>query len=137
MPTDSPSPYVRFLKKLLLFTAILGAIALVIKYFATGIRLTPALPFLFCFFIATTLLSYYYLERATRQRFARFVNIFLLSILLKLLVYAGVLAAYAFLNREDTVPFIFAFFILYICYTVFESAGILVLTRRNDPPAGQ
>ncbi len=125
--------YFRFLKRLLIFSACLGGCALVLRFTLPREYFSPALPFLFFFFMAVTLLSFYYLQRSTRERFARFVNVFLLSILLKLIVYACLLFAYAFLSRADAVPFILSFFVLYLCYTLFESAGIIGLTRRHQP----
>ncbi len=127
------SAYLKYLKHLLVFSAILGAIALIMMFLLPRSYLSPALPFLFVFFIATSLLSFYYLLRSTGKRFIKFVNTFLLTILLKLFIYAGVMIAYAFFNRADAIPFMLGFFLLYLCYTIFESVCIIRYTQPSLP----
>jgi hypothetical protein len=40
-----------------------------------------------------------------------------------------VLLLYVFIHKEDAVPFILAFFILYMLYTVFEVIAMLKFTK--------
>ena len=127
------SAYIKFLKQLLIFSAILGAIALVAHFILPKSYFSPALPFLFIFFIATSLLSFYYLLQSISKRFIKFVNTFLLTIIFKLFIYAGVMIAYALLNRSDAIPFMLGFFILYLCYTIFESVNIIKYTQPHTP----
>lgn len=127
------SAYIKYLRHLLIFSGILGLIALIIRFILPKTFLSPALPFLFVFFIATSLLSFYYLLQSTHKRFIKFVNTFLLTIIIKLFLYAGVMIAYAFVNRSDAIPFMLGFFILYLCYTVFESVSIIKYTQPNKP----
>ncbi|MFZ4521686.1 MAG: hypothetical protein ACOYNC_08275 [Bacteroidales bacterium] len=127
------STYIKFLRNLLIFSALLGLITVIMHLAVPGRWLTPAMPFLVLFFIATTLLSYYYLLQSAKKRFIKFVNTFLLTIIVKLFIYAGVMITYAFTNRADAVPFMLGFFILYLCYTIFEAAAIIRFTQ----PAGQ
>ncbi len=126
------SIYIRYLRQILVFTLVLAAVAIALRIFVPGAYVSPALPFLVVFFGAASLLSFYYLLQASDKRFIRFVNTFLLSILVKLFLYAGILIAYVFVNRHDAVPFMLGFFVLYLCYTVFESVCIIRYTR---PPA--
>jgi hypothetical protein len=123
------SAYIKYLRQLLIFSGLLGAIAMVAFFILPGSFFSPALPFLFIFFIATSLLSFYYLLQSVSKRFIKFVNTFLLTIIFKLFIYAGVMIVYAFLNRSDAIPFMLGFFILYLCYTVFESVNIIKYTH--------
>ena len=41
--------------------------------------------------------------------------------------------AYAFINRSDAIPFMLGFFILYLCYTIFEAASIIKYTQPSNP----
>ena len=123
------SAYLNFLKQLLIYTGIMGAVALAFTFLLPKTFFSPALPFLFCFFTATTLLSYYYLLQTVEKRFIKFVNAFLLTIIAKLALYMAVMIIYVFLNRRDAVPFMLGFFILYLCYTIFESVCIIRYTR--------
>ena len=127
------SLYIKYLRSLLIFSVILGAIALCLAFILPKTYLSPALPFLFFFFIATSLISFYFLQQSFGQRFIRFVNTFLLTILAKLLLYIGVMIIYVFINRKDAVPFMLGFFILYLCYTIFEAASIIKYTQPSNP----
>jgi hypothetical protein len=41
--------------------------------------------------------------------------------------------AYAFTNRSDAIPFMLGFFVLYLCYTIFESVSIIKYTNPANP----
>jgi hypothetical protein len=127
------SAYIRYLRNLLIFSGLLALIALLTLFILPKKYLSPALPFLFIFFIATSLLSFYYLLKSAGKRFIKFVNTFLLTIIIKLFIYAGVMIGYALMNRIDAIPFMLGFFILYLCYTVFESASIIRYTQSPAP----
>jgi hypothetical protein len=126
------SPYITFLRNILIFSAILGAIAIVLYFFLPKSMITPVLPFLFFFFTALTLVSYYILIGSLNARMSRFVNTFLLSTVARLILYIGVMILYVLMNRSDAVPFMIAFFILYLCYTVFEVVNLIALTRSRS-----
>ena len=122
------SKYITFLKGLLLFSFILGAIATGLYFIIPKIAFSPALPFLFFFFMATSLLSYFLMLRSLNSKFSKFVNTFLLLTTVKLLLYVSVLIIYVFINRADAVGFMLNFFILYLCYTIFEVVYIIRYT---------
>ncbi|MEI7499298.1 MAG: hypothetical protein WCK84_02520 [Bacteroidota bacterium] len=126
------SAYIKYLKNILVFSGILGIIALIIMLILPKAYFSPALPFLFVFFLASSLLSFYYLLKSTDKRFIKFVNTFLLTIIIKLFIYAGVMIAYAVINRSDAIPFMLGFFILYLCYTIFESVCIIKFTKPSN-----
>ncbi len=126
------SAYIRYLRQLLVFSAIIGSIALAGWLILPKAYFSPALPFLIVFFMATSLLSFFYLLQSAGKRFIKFVNTFLLSILIKLFLYAGVMMAYAFANRKDAIQFMLAFFILYLCYTIFEAVSIIKYTQPSN-----
>jgi hypothetical protein len=117
--------FLKYLRQLLYFSAIIGAAALLLSFILPVASITPTLPFLILFFIGASLLSFYYLLKSATQRFIRFVNAFLLTIIGKLFLYASVMIGYAIVYRGDAVPFLISFFILYLCYTVFETVFIV------------
>jgi len=125
------SGYIKFLQNLLIYSAILGGLAFLFYLFVPKKFITPVLPFLFFFFIAMTLISYYILLRTLKMRLNRFVNTFLLSTVLKLLVFIGIMITYVLLNRFDAIPFMISFFILYLCYTIFEVVSLIRLTKNQ------
>jgi hypothetical protein len=124
------SAYIRFLRQLLIFTGILGAITAVLTVLLPAHYISPVMPFVLAFFLGSTLLSFYYLLRTSTERFMKFVNTFLLTILIKLFLYAALMIVYVLFNRQDAVPFMLGFFVVYLCYTVFESVSIIGYTQR-------
>jgi uncharacterized membrane protein YoaK (UPF0700 family) len=111
---------------------ILGGLVGITAIFIPKEYLSPTLPFLFFFFIAVTLLSYFFLLRTMKKKINRFINTYLLVTFLKLMVYILVMITYVFTNRSDAIPFMLGFFILYLCYTIFEVVLIVGKTRKPE-----
>ena len=122
---------VDFLGKLVIFSLVLGAITLSLATLLPKSYFSPALPFLFFFFIASTILSWHFLQQSFEKKFIRFVNTYLLTVIAKLLLYIVVLVAYVFINRHDAIAFMLGFFILYLCYTIFE---VVFIIKNTSPP---
>jgi hypothetical protein len=118
-------PAFAFLRNLLVFSVILYLLSLLITRFLPSSWVTPAMPWLFVFFFLATLFIRYVLGNIPAARMSRFINFYLIITTVKLLVYFAVMIVYAFLNRSDAVPFIITFFILYVCYTLFEVVAFL------------
>lgn len=119
------SIYFDFLRKLIIFSVILSFIAIGLSFLIPKAYITPVLPFLFIFFLILTLISYYILIKSAQKKFIRFLNYYLLTTTAKLLLFIAVLFTYIMLNRKDAVPFALSFFILYLCYTIFEVVSIV------------
>jgi hypothetical protein len=126
MNSTSSAPYISFLFRLLVYSAILGIIATAIYFLVPAKYITPALPFLFAFFMAVTLTGYYFLLRSTRKSFATFVNLYLLVTVLKLFLFIGVIFLYMFLNKHDAARFAVSFLLLYLAYMVFEVVNLVM-----------
>ena len=77
--------------------------------------------------------------KAVERRPARFVNVFMLTTMLKLMLFLAVMVVYVLLNREDAMPFILTYFVLYVIYTVLEVVSILKVNKEKsggtNPPA--
>jgi hypothetical protein len=121
----------RFVIQLLLFTVLLGVVYYALKYFLPESYFSPALPFLFPFFFSATAIFYSYLVKSSEQKFNRFVNRFMLTTFIKLMLFMAVLLCYVFTHKDEAVPFILSFFILYVAYTVFEVVALLNLPKQE------
>jgi hypothetical protein len=122
----------KFVIQLLVFSGILGILAYGLTFVLPGNYFSPALPFLFPFFFSMTAIVFNYLVKSTEKKFNRFANRFMLTTFIKLFVYMAVLLVYVFTHKEDAVPFILAFFILYVAYTVFDVVILLKYTRPEN-----
>jgi len=118
-----------FLRKLFLFTIIIGAIGFLVALFLPNEYITPTLPYLYLFFFSVTLIVHYILLKISEKRNTRFINSFMLLTFGKLFFYLLVVVVYALNYREDAIPFVVSFFILYLFYTVFEVVQSLSHTQ--------
>lgn len=128
--------YTEFLKKLLIFTTILGIAAILIAYLVPSQYISPALPFLFFFFFSITLIVHLILIRVSEKKAAGFINYFMLLTFGKLIFFLTIILVYALTNRQDAVRFILTFFLLYVFYTAFEvilSLAHIKLKRNKSP----
>ena len=123
-----------FIKTTIVTTIIVMVISFIIFANISPWHYPPVFPYLLAFFVAATLLVYHFMLKALEKRPARFVNVFLLTTMLKLLVYMIFMVIYALLNREYARPFVVSFFLLYIIYTIIEVVSILKVNKNvgND-----
>jgi hypothetical protein len=120
-----------YLRKIFYFASAIGLTAVILSLVLPESYITPALPLLILVFLATSVSSFYYLLKSSEKRFIKFVNVFLLTILLKLLLYIAIMISYALLNRADAVPFLLSFFILYLLFTVFETLFVIRFSQNS------
>jgi hypothetical protein len=119
----------RFIKSLIVTTAIIVIIALIFYSLAPSDFYTAIFPYLLAFFIVVSIVVYHFMLKAIEKRPARFVNSFMLATMLKLFAYMTLMITYALINREEAMAFIVTFFILYVIYTIIEVASLLKVNR--------
>jgi hypothetical protein len=59
------------------------------------------------------------------------LNVYLLTTVIRLFLYVAVMVTYILLNKPDIFPFSITFFILYLCYTIFEVVWLVSFSRTN------
>lgn len=124
--------YFDFLKKLLIYSCILAIAGFLAASFLPESYITPALPYLFFFFISVTLIVHLILLKVSQKKGSGFINFFMLLTFGKLLFFLTIILIYALLNRADAVKFILSFFVLYVFFTAFEVVLSLSHTKQND-----
>ena len=110
----------KFTLYLFFFSIVLGVITFGLTFAMPASYFSPTIPFLFPFFFASTYLMFSILYKANNLSFSKFVNRFMLATFTKLMLFVIVMLVYVFTNKSDAVPFIIAFFLLYLAYTIFE-----------------
>jgi len=133
MEIKSTPVYLSLLKRLLIFSLIAGSIAGILYFLLPAKFITPALPFLFLFFIAVTLINSYILIKASQKKFLRYLNVYLLTTVLKLFLFTAIIITYVLFNKADLVPFTISFFILYLGYTTFEVVWLVSFSKAGKP----
>jgi hypothetical protein len=124
--------YVDFLKKLLIYSAVVAIAGFLVASFLPKSYISPALPYLFFFFLSVTLIVHLILLKVSEKKGVGFINFFMLLTFGKLLFFLTIILIYALLNRSDAVAFILAFFILYVFFTAFEVVLSLSHTKQKD-----
>ena len=122
--------FINFLRTVAVVTIIVVLASLLAFSYIPSWHYPPVYPYMLGFFVIATLGVYYFMLKALEKRPARFVNLFLLTTMLKLFVYLIFMVVYAMLHREVAIPFIVSFFILYVIYTVVEVVCLLKVNRR-------
>jgi len=132
--------YYRYLQSLLIFSIIITAIYIGLKYFTENI-VSGNLPFLIVIFAVVTAMSHYVVVRTDVARMEhkpnpelskdeamkeitnierRFISRYMLAMTIKLLSFLILLILYAYLNRGDAVRFLLNFMVMYVMYSIFE-----------------
>lgn len=119
----------RFIRSLVITTVIIVIIGVIFYSLMPDEYYTVTFPYLLAFFVLASVMVYNFMLKAMAKRPARFVNIFMLTTMIKLFVYMGVMITYALLNREEARPFIVTFFILYMIYTIVEVSFLLKVNK--------
>lgn len=138
--------YLKYLKRLMVFTIIVMAAYIGCHYFCSFL-LSPFCIYLIVFFLIIMAVSHAVVLRtdAMRLEFApdpetdeetrkaelvsiekKFVTRYMLTTTVKLLLFLVLLVVYAVLNRSDMLRFGLNFLVLYVAYSVFE---IIVLKK--------
>lgn len=125
------SDYILYLKKLLAFSAIIAIISFVLAFFLPENFVSPAMPFLLAFFVSISLLTHYFVLKTMVKRMSLFVNFYMISIFVKLILYVAIIAIYGIINKQDLMPFVITFFIFYLLYTIFELTAVLKLQKNQ------
>ena len=123
-----------FFRKLTILTLLVAFVSAILFYFIPSEYVSPAYPYLLAFFYFSSLGIYAILAKSVKKRPAVFSTNFMFITVLKLFLLMVFLGFYIYLNRDDAIPFVIGFFILYIGYTVFETIEIMKLLKTIKPP---
>ncbi|MFH0865596.1 MAG: hypothetical protein V1904_05350 [Bacteroidota bacterium] len=119
------TPFTKFILGLFIFSLTLGVAAIILAQILPDKYLSPGLPLMFPFFLLLTLAVFYVVTSETGKFFSNFVNRFMLATFCKMFLSIIVLLAYVFTHREDAVPFIISFFLLYVLFSIYEAIALL------------
>ena len=121
--------FTNFIWRLTLLAAAAGLAGFALKHFLPEGYMPNSFYFILLFFWAVTLLVHFSLLRITRLSPRKFVSYFMLTTLVKLMIYFIAILVYVFVVKQNLLPFLLSFFILYIIFTCFEVVSILRQTR--------
>jgi len=91
-------------------------------------------PLMVIFFFIVSIAMYRLCEQARQKDMRTFYNFYMISTVVKLVVYLGILAIYSLNFREDSKRFMLTFLAYYIIYSVFETYQ---LVKKKDDKNGK
>lgn len=121
----------KFRTQLVILSLILLGINLALSYILPSAYLSKSWPLILAFFFAISFLVHRFLLKRSSEAQGRFINGFMMTTSVKLLLYLFIILIYVLLNRDDAVAFIFTFFAHYLVYTIFEIRSILIFLRKK------
>ncbi|HQO50245.1 MAG TPA: hypothetical protein PK939_07440 [Bacteroidales bacterium] len=86
---------------------------------------TRAWPFLLILFLSVNSLLFWMNQKAQNKKFSSFANYFMLASSLKLILYLGVIVAYLYYFRSETIPFLITIFVYYMAFTFLEVGAVI------------
>lgn len=128
--TSSTDAYKKFVKQLILLSAILGLLSFGFYLFLPGV--TPAMPFILLLIMSVTMLMHRSLLKNSTGKPNRFINLFLAFTGLKLVGYLLIITIYALLNKDDAVSFTITFLIYYLIYSAFEINDLIRFLKKPE-----
>ncbi|MGM0611878.1 MAG: hypothetical protein ACQESM_00055 [Bacteroidota bacterium] len=120
----------RFLVRLTIFALIIAGLAGIFKWLSPDEIVTPVLFPMIVFFYVLSAIVHLILVNASKQKFTRFNNRYMLATVIKLLLFMVILITYVLQNTGDAVNFLITFLILYVLFTGFEVISIVKATRK-------
>lgn len=118
----------------ILFSAIIGIVFFTAEYFGFGAILPTEKWFILAFFFALSVLQHRILSFGFQDDNDKFVQFYLASAVIKLILCMVFVAVFVYLQVNEVVSFIITFFALYLFYTCFEVVGMYRNLRRDLKP---
>ena len=116
-----------FLSGLIWLTLAVSAASLGLAKFAT-----VWWPLMIIFFFIVSLVMYRCCEKARQKDMRKFYNFYMVSTVVKLVVYLSILTIYSLNFKEDSKRFMLTFFAYYVIYSVFETYQLVKKKKTKD-----
>ena len=120
-----------FIRKILIFSAILAAISFTFFYFFPT-HYFAFYPILFGIFVIISSGIHRILIKSAFNNPRRFTNTFMLTVMFKLFFYLILSAIYFFVNPESSKIFVICVLLLYLSYSTYEIYLLLADLKNID-----
>lgn len=114
---DQKAQLINFAKILAGITIALFLCYIILITWFPKLSLSPMIPGIIPFFAVLTGVLFYLKLKFLKSKSSKFINIFVLTNSLKLLLFILIVALYAYFFRSDAINFAVSFFICYAIYS--------------------
>jgi hypothetical protein len=122
------------MRRTILFTASIAIALFTVERLGIVSSLPTEKWFILGFFFATYLLQHRLMEFGERDQNKNFVQFYLTSTVLRLLLSAIFFGLFLYIGVQNQKTFTITFIVLYLFYTCFEIYGISAKLRRDLKP---
>ncbi len=92
----------------------------------------PMAPAQFLLILLVTGISHLWLQKSILENKKGFTAAFMLTVSIKLMVYLAFIVICLLIDRSHAIVFVLTFFLLYICFTIFEVKQILGCLKKQS-----
>lgn len=117
--------------RLVIMSAILLAIQVVVFYLL-NIQLSLVYFIAYVYLIGFNLVAHHYLVKANNERPQKFINTFIAVLGLKMFMSLLLVLVLGLSFKDELLPLVISFLILYFCYTIFEIKSLLKLPKEKS-----
>jgi len=121
----------QFLMKFTLFSLAVTILAIILFISVLKPYYVRTFPLQLILISAFTFFTHMRLIKAVEKNIQVFTNTYILSITIKLMIYFMFLLVCLLIDSTNALAFVVSFFILYLCYTVFEVVQLLNVKKRS------
>ena len=119
-----------FIIKILTLSIILTLISAVLFLTVLKTFYFRSFPLQLLIIASLTAFGHIRLIKACELNMRKFATVFMLSVTMKLIVYLSFLLIGLLIDHSNAMTFVLTFFILYVCYTVFEVIEALKFLKK-------
>ena len=117
----------RFIRQLCILTLVVFAASVLMRDI-----LTVWWPAIACFFFIVSIVVFLLSEKARRKDMRKFANFYMISTVVKMVVYLTIIFVYAISFKEDGKRFAITFLAYYLIYSIFETYKLAKKDKKSD-----
>lgn len=129
--------FFRYLKNVIVFTALLSFIAGILSFTLPKEYFAPQIWLILVYFLVISILFYSILLRQQKGDPKKYIRAFLAGTTIRLFVHLIALIVFAALNRDKAIPVIIVFFSCYLLFTIFEVTMQMKKPKKDNAPEVQ
>lgn len=119
----------KFILRLTGFSVFLLAVyAASQKFFPSAFNYTYSHVLIAWYFLLTATVHFLLIKSGGNDE-KKFIRTFMTTVTMRFLLHMAVIFLWAFTHRETAVAFIISYFVLYLCYTLFEILFLIKLIK--------
>jgi len=124
-------PLISYLLKITILSLIMCFAVLFSLFVVPKDFLSHNIPYYILMFFVVGFLSYAFMYYAPKKSKLKFEQAFLLTRLIKILIYVGVLVIVIFAHIEKNIKFALYYMLIYVVYQVFDIITMKKLAKTN------